>query len=180
MIARLLDRLFPAASDARVSARFALYRHHLVDPDDGPYMLRYIVQTPWGTVRLHNIRRSDRDRFLHDHPWDFWSLLLTGGYVETLPGTVRERVSLMHGAVAWKEVPNRRVWPWLSLVRHAAEDLHGLVLDQPIWTLVWTGPRRRDWGFQTDRGWVYWRTYLGIAESDKVSRGGSKPASGRA
>jgi hypothetical protein len=168
--ARLLDRLFPAATDARVSARFAVYRHHLSEGGD-PYMLRYILQTPWGTLRLHNIRRSDRDRHLHDHPWDFTSFLLTGGYTEELPGSRRVRISLAHGGVAWKDEPNRRVWPWLSVVRHAASDLHKLHLTAPVWTLVWTGPRIRDWGFQTEDGWVCWRTYLGIPMAERVARG---------
>lgn len=104
----------------------------------GSYMERWYLQTPWFTLRLHHILRSDEARALHDHPWDFWSVLLTGGYTEVTPtGT--------------------RYWPRWSLVRRRAEDLHRLVLDQPVWTLVWTGPKRRSWGFVIDGQWVYWQ-----------------------
>jgi hypothetical protein len=121
-----------------------------------------------GTVRLHNIRRSDRDRHPHDHPWDFWSLLLTGSYVETRMGGFDGSDGVINGRpVPWVD---RLLVPRWSLVRRRAEDLHKLTVAAPLWTLVWTGPRRRDWGFQTEAGWVYWRDYLGVP-ADGVSRG---------
>lgn len=112
---------------------FRAYRN-----DIGDYMQRWILQTRWGTLRLHRILRSDNAEALHDHPWDFWSLLLSGGYLEVTPA-------------------GERWCPRFSLVRRQAEDLHRLVLTRPVWTLVWTGPLRRKWGFQTETGWVYWR-----------------------
>lgn len=115
--------------------------------DLGGYMHRWIAETPLGTLRLHHILRSDAGRDLHDHPWDFWSLLLTGGYYEVTPDP----------DVPW--ATRGRAIPRWSLVRRKAEDLHQLLLDRPVWTLVWTGPKRRSWGFQTRRGWVNWRQY---------------------
>lgn len=106
--------------------------------DIGDYMQRWILSTPWGTVRLHHILRSDNAQSLHDHPWDFYSFLLTGGYLEVTP-------------------EGERWWPRFSVVHHKAEDLHRLIVARPLWTLVVTGPLRRKWGFQTDTGWVYWR-----------------------
>ena len=109
------------------------------------YMRRRMVWTPWGTLRLHHILASDAGRDLHDHPWDFTSLLLTAGYKEHLPG----------GAV--------KVWPRFSIVRHQAEDLHSLELTGPILTLVVSGPVRRDWGFSTDQGWLSHKVYDGVS-----------------
>jgi len=34
-------------------------------------------------IYLHHILRSDKDRHLHDHPWDYSSIILKGGYFET-------------------------------------------------------------------------------------------------
>lgn len=107
--------------------------------DIGNYMHRWYLQTPWFTVRLHHILRSDEARALHDHPWDFCSLLLSGGYLE-----VRQDV------VKW--------WPRFSIVRRRAEDLHRLVIPKPVWTLVITGPKRREWGFRLPTGeWIHWK-----------------------
>jgi hypothetical protein len=104
----------------------------------GTYMARWYVQTPWFTIRLHHILRSDNAVSFHDHPWDFTSFLLSGGYTEVTPTGTR-----------W--------WPRFSVIRRRAEDLHRLVLTRPVWTLVLTGPRRREWGFEIDGQWVHWQ-----------------------
>jgi hypothetical protein len=130
----------------RVLFRLGAFRfviHHLGSPAN-PYMLRWILKLPWGSVRLHKICRSDVGlRALgdvpHDHPFDFVSLLLTGGYVE-------ERFE--------DGVCRRLPWPRGSIVWRRAEDLHRLVLERPVWTIVVTGPNRRRWGFETPAGWV--------------------------
>lgn len=94
----------------------------------------------WGSVKLHRIWRKDFGRALHDHPWNFTSLILTGGYQETLlrPGA--------HG--------NRIVTKWshpFQLVRRTLRDRHRInLIRNPCWTLVVCGPRRRTWGFWTD------------------------------
>lgn len=110
-----------------------------------PYMHRWVLTTPWGTVRLHHIVRSDDDRCLHDHPWSFVSLILRGGYFDITADAER-----------WCRAG--------TIVRHRAEDAHRLVvLPRSVgttWTLVFTGPRRRKWGFHTPDGWVYWREFL--------------------
>lgn len=38
------------------------------------------------TALVHHILRSDRDRAMHDHPWENASLVLRGGYWEVAPG----------------------------------------------------------------------------------------------
>src|SRR5687767_14998869 len=50
---------------------------------NGPFMIRYnILRTKYYTVRLHIFQRSDNSRCLHDHPWNFISFILCGGYYE--------------------------------------------------------------------------------------------------
>lgn len=124
--------------------RWRLYTHHL-----GDYMHRWILLTPWGSLRLHHILRSDDDRHLHDHPFDFTSFLLTGRYTE-----ITEQINDHLGSWSYGQY-----WPRFSLVRKVAEEKHRLELERPIWTFVITGPKRRDWGFHTELGWVYYRDY---------------------
>jgi len=101
------------------------------------YMRRWILRTPWKIFRLHHILRSDADRHFHDHPMDFTSFILAGGYVEYTPNN-----------------PPRVCYPG-DVVRRKAEDLHFLKLrGTSAWTFLITGPYRRSWGFQTEDGWI--------------------------
>jgi hypothetical protein len=114
-----------------------------------------------GGIFLHVIHRQDDDRDPHDHPWSFTSLILKGGYWDE----------------QWLWVDDDRSWPdyrvhtgneWVGrgrIVKRSAEHLHrvqGITPGRPAWTLVFTGPRRREWGFTTEHGWVHWREYLGL------------------
>ena len=152
-----------------MTTRWAFMRRFdILDADGGLYLRRWrIVQTPWFAIYLHKIARSDKDRDLHDHPWSFVSLILRGGYDEVLDGAASWFPTT---ANAWAKPVRRR---WLSLSFRRATDAHRILRlhRTPTWTLVLTGPRRRDWGFYIDgKGFVDWRTYLGVAE---VREGGS-------
>lgn len=124
-----------------------LYRSHL-----GAYMRRWIARCPAGTLRLHNIQQSDEGRDLHDHPFDFTSLILKGGYVEHRPDCLCDKFV--------PSLPPCRFYGPGSVVRRRAEDLHRLELvNGPAWTLVLTGPYHRMWGFDTPDGWVPFDEY---------------------
>lgn len=130
---------------------FRLYADHI-----GDYMRRWILQTPWGSLRLHKILRSDDDRHLHDHPWDFASLVLGPGYVELGPCRHGPAFSSNHRCRFYPRVFSR----W-GVNRKRAENAHAVVLPWgPVWTLVWTGRERRAWGFHTEAGWVDRREYV--------------------
>lgn len=111
-------------------------------------MARYhLLRTPWGSLNIHVFHASDAGRDLHDHPWSYVSMILWRGYREVLPA----------GRVV-------RRWP-LSIAAHAATHAHRveLVDSKPAVTLIWTGTKRRAWGFfsDTDAGWIPWREYVG-------------------
>ena len=132
------------------AGKWSAYRSDIHD-----YMHRWIFSTPWGMLRLHHILRSDDDRDLHDHPADFASLILAGGYQE-----------VVHGKLAVN------VYGPFSVVRRKAEDLHRIMLNKyfdhikdcevSAWTLVWMHPRRREWGFlKEDTGeWIHHDKYF--------------------
>jgi hypothetical protein len=110
------------------------------NPDRGPMLIRYfLVRTRWGNLYLHHFLRSDSDRHFHDHPWTFVTFLL-GGYREHTPAGVfwRRRFSLLYRPAEWKH--------WVEIVK-------------PVWTLILVRPKRREWGFWTERGWVQWQAY---------------------
>jgi len=110
------------------------YRSDLIAHD---YMRRWMVKTPWGMLRLHRIMRSDSRDHFHDHPMDFVSLILSGGYVEYRPNQ-----------------PPKHFPPGSVVVRRA-EDLHYLeLMGKPAWTFLVTSLPRREWGFATEEGWI--------------------------
>lgn len=97
--------------------------------EECPYMIRWRIETRWGSLRLHHWRAPDDDRHFHDHPWGFTTVVLAGGYTDRSP---EGDDHLRRGSI-----------------RHRpAEHQHTVVPDQGgAWTLVITGPKIRDWGF---------------------------------
>lgn len=126
--------------------RWGLFHRFLISDGNTVYIDRLtILTTPWFSIKLHRIFRPDNQRELHDHPWNFFSIVLLGWYLEdTVDG--RKKV---------------RWWNWKPCEgpkgRHSIRE----VSRSPVWTLVFTGPRRRTWGFWVDDGtrFVPWDEY---------------------
>lgn len=128
------------------------------------------------SILLHWFARGDDDEALHDHPWDFSTEILAGGYTEHLPtGGWLANAWLGKRLIAIDPhtLPGPD-WQARTVRRNAGErvvkqatDLHCVgAVDPGTWTLVRTGPRVRDWGFHPPgRPWVPWRQYLDEAKS---------------
>lgn len=114
------------------------------------YIVRlHLIKTPWFAICLHWIKKPDPEPYLHDHPVTFLSIILRGWYRE------RRGPRYVHGpTVAWRLQLNR----WFNFIR--ATDLHTIDgCDPRTLTLCFMGPKVREWGFHTPRGWIYWRDY---------------------
>lgn len=106
--------------------------------------LTFHRKTSGAQIYLHHILRSDADRELHDHPWDFLSLILLGGYREESPvGRLSRKL------------------PGMVLFRRA-EHRHRVLLvnDRPAWTLVFTSGKKRSWGFWRGAAFIPWRAFV--------------------
>lgn len=136
--------------------RWAFLEGFDIGIEGDPYLDRLrIVQTPWFGVYLHHIHRPDNDRHPHDHPWTFWSLILAGGYRERVWPDKRD-------SGLWKGRARKR-WSFMRMGREAAHMISEI--DGPLWTLVFTGPRRAEWGFWEDGTFVSWRKYYQSPQS---------------
>jgi hypothetical protein len=137
---------------------------------------RYLTRwSLWGSrwapgrkLFLHCFHRGDAEAYDHDHPWPFWSLILWGGYWEHTPAGKRwyGALSLLRRPAAW---------------RHRVELPEG----RRCWTLVWTGPRSRTWGFWCPAGWIPWKQHeasqlAGGTGCDGAVRAGPLPSHPRA
>jgi hypothetical protein len=132
-----------------------------------PYLLRWflIPRNPIFNIYLHQFRRSDDDRALHDHPWVNLSILLLGGYFErTIEAGGIERKELLW-AGAWRFRRSGRM-------AHRIELLEGDAGPKPCWTLFITGPRYRSWGFHCpEQGWIRWDRFVASDDHGSIGKG---------
>lgn len=136
-------------------------------PDGDSYLNRWhlIPRNPVFNVYLHEFRRSDDDRALHDHPWANCSILLIGDYIEhsILPGGIRVATHRHAGDIVFRRARSAHRIQLLTrrVVRTATDGTRTWVArEKPCFTLFLTGPRLRRWGFHCERtGWVAWQDF---------------------
>lgn len=146
----------------------------------------YIWRSSWigknfGDLYLHKIYRSDNDPDPHDHPWDFRTFILKGGYTDE--AWMFDMASHHPGSPddAAPYGKRRRVEHWDDVISAPAtrfrskDHIHRVILtgDRPAWTLVWTTGYRRDangdaeWYFYTPKRKNPWRVYLGLNKDEE-------------
>ena len=109
------------------------------------YLRRWwiVPRNLFANVYLHEFRRSDDDRALHDHPWENSSYLIAGRYIEHTP-----EGQFLRAAGDFVTRP--------ATARHRIE----LIAAQPVISLFMTGPKIRDWGFHCPGGFVPWQDFV--------------------
>lgn len=169
----LANRLFAQAFKLITPSKKIIRR------DDGsPYLIRYhLFGCRWFKVRLHHILLSDPD-CLHDHPWDFISIILKGGYREHYSYSQWCRKNCVEESKDTSSSSDKVYGNWFnagSVLYRRAEYRHSLELKrisrpilggychkietQSCWTLVIMFRRKREWGFWTKLGFVPWFKY---------------------
>ena len=115
------------------------------------YVVRWVLVLFGYGLRLHHWLKDDDQRYYHDHPWWFLSIMLRGGYTDLspLPGGGEQADHVTAGQ--WRLRPAK----WQHKVR---VDPGG------AWTLLVTGPKVRNFGFWVPRkdkqGWLRLVRYL--------------------
>jgi hypothetical protein len=122
------------------------------------YLIRYSIFTcPWFAIKLHRIMLSDDD-CMHDHPWSFISIILSGGYFEhSFVNRSRSVLSLGTISPTWKR------WYGIgSILWRPSPSIHKLELPEgkTATTIVITFKKKRQWGFYTPSGWKVWFEYI--------------------
>jgi hypothetical protein len=92
-------------------------------------VIRWRLETPIGSVRVHHWLKPDDDRAFHDHPWWFATIVLHGGYTDRSP--------------AGDDV----LRPGSARFRRARHQHTVIPGEHGAWTLMVTGPVTRSWGF---------------------------------
>ena len=105
-----------------------------------------LLSLPWFRIYIHEIHERDLDAHRHNHPWNFASLILRGGYAERFQDGL--------GGVNWF-----RPWDWN--VKEAAEyhQIEELFNGAPTISLVFAWGRYRPWGYLTKVGFMEQEEY---------------------
>ncbi|QOR55753.1 MAG: hypothetical protein YHS30scaffold667_49 [Phage 65_10] len=132
---------------------------HIVDADGSTYMGRWWLFNPYApqsdveskhwpwlpSVRIHRICRPDRDRHMHDHPWNARTIVLRGFYCEERPTGEYFRARGYTGRLLFGQY-------------HRITDVSA----GGVWTMFFTWRKQGTWGFKVDGVKVPWREYLGV------------------
>jgi len=123
-----------------------------------PYLTRWILFriNEWFAIYFHKFHRSDAED-LHDHPWDFITIILWRGYNEV----TFDKNIFNYG----KDIRiTKRKYPGFILFRKA-EHSHRveLINNKPAYTLVFRFKKRRDWLF-----WFSERSGMNFLEYFKI------------
>lgn len=142
-VGRLLTSQYLSAAERIIAGQGEWHTQEIMSPAGLIYMRRHFIsgRAARPQVWAHEILLSDPDRWMHDHPWDYTSVIVSGSYDEETPTGIQQIDEGDH-------------------VERSAESLHRLHLTSPVVTLFVTPRARRQWGFMTDRGWVSAREYL--------------------
>lgn len=104
----------------------------------------HLLETPWRDFGLHVLLRADDESFgMHDHPWDFWSIVLWGGYWERFRHAHPDM-----GPNVFLDTDRYR--GWFSRMSHEATYQHMIIgtrRNRPCITFWISTKRKRVWGF---------------------------------
>lgn len=120
----------------------------IIGETENPYLFRWwiIPRNKFFNIYLHQFKRSDDARALHDHPWLNCSVILKGSYTEH---------TIKAGGVNY-----RRVFSAGDFKFRHAKYAHRIELHaDECFSLFITGPVIREWGFHCEKGWVHWKKF---------------------
>ena len=97
---------------------------------DCPYVIRWRIETPIGSLRVHHWLSNDDPRAVHDHPWWFLTFVVKGWYFEESPSSGADHLKA-------------------PAIRFRKADHKHTVFPAPggCWTILVTGRPLRTWGF---------------------------------
>jgi len=112
---------------------------------EGPYLTVYtLIEIGSLSICLHYFHRGDEDPDCHDHPFAFFSIVLSGGYREYL----EDKTFILRRpfSVAYRTATHR----------HRVQ----LLLPTGCWTLCIKHDAGREWGFYKNGEFIPWRNYI--------------------
>lgn len=116
--------------------------HDKVGLPECPYLVRWVADFKFFSIRLHKWLGSDDQRHPHDHPWWFITVPLYGCYYDIVENG--------------KEV----MWPFRIRFRPANHQHKVKLISKKCWTLLITGKECRRFGFWVNGKFVKRNRYF--------------------
>ncbi len=110
-----------------------------------------ILKTPWFSIWLHGIYAADKDLHLHNHPWDFKSIVIKGSYIEETE----------NGPV--KQYPGK----FNSRDGNSFHKIKSL-MSSAVYTLFFVGKQKREWGYKVNGSFIDNETYRKLKNDGKL------------
>jgi hypothetical protein len=118
-----------------------------------------LLSTPWFSIYIHGIYKEDEDLHLHDHPWNYLSIILRGYFSEK---TLDYDVITDAKSKEWKSrrIEEKVVGP-SSFIKRKAETFHKIqkLHSKSVYTLFFVGKKFREWGYDVNGQWIDHVTY---------------------
>ena len=127
-----------------------------------------LLWTPFFSIYLHYIARSDEDTDPHNHPWEFSNLILSGEYIEDVYIPDKNGNKQFYCSCIYK--------PYTSSIQYHGPGYtyniyHKIRLIKPTWSLFFTGRRKKEkWGYLTDNGFVPFDEYREKKNSGELAQ----------
>lgn len=111
-----------------------------------------LLKTPWFSIYIHGIYKEDQDLHLHNHPWNIFTILLKGWYVEKL-----ERLERIRHPLHFSFLTTKRF--------HKIKE----ILEGPVYTLAIVGRRiNPKWGFSVNSQIIDTKEYRHLKNEGKL------------
>lgn len=122
-----------------------------------PYLIRTtLFSCPLFSIKIHKALMSDPGD-LHDHPWNYLSIILWGGYYEETIAT-KSILLFVNNNPPIDLTKNRQIIKWYkpgSFLFRKGNIPHKLIIPEGKHSisLIFTTRKWRDWGFIKDGRW---------------------------
>lgn len=112
---------------------------------------RYLLlSTKWFHCYLHRIYQPDKDLHLHNHPWNFWGIILWGGYIEENEQGTR----------------TRKIGSWSGGNQSYFHKIKEII--SPTTSLFFVSTKTNEWGYKTSEGYLDHQTYRDLKNMGKL------------
>jgi len=75
----------PAHTDKKRMKPFGIRWNERLGREECPYMRRWVFNFYFFSIRIHQWYRSDDKRYMHNHGFNFLTVVLKGGYTDVSP-----------------------------------------------------------------------------------------------